>query len=65
MKTRSYIGKNRNDKFRASEDKDVLRVRLNELIRWMRWAVYLLAGIAVMIALFFIQRAAEVIISLF
>ena len=47
------------------EDKDGLAPRLNELIRLMRWTVWLLLAIAGMAALFSIRDAVKVILSLF
>ncbi len=55
--------KMRADKF--YEDKEGVAPRLNELIRWMRYAVYVLSAIAVMLSLFFLRDAVTVIISLF
>lgn len=47
------------------EDKDGITPRLNELIKWTRWAVYLLAFISAMGAAFLLRDAIDVVITLF
>ena len=60
----AYQNRNRRPE-KLLEDRDGLVPRLNELIRWTRYATYLLAAVAAMISLFFLRDALTVILRLF